>query len=85
MQTIFQWRNLFSCELQWKGDAECYDKVMDTYPNFPKIWWYNLVLAFKKRLKDILRYKTISNFFKCSTVRKTRSRLKDKERETSIN
>ena len=48
MQTIFQWRNLFSCELQWKGDAECYDKDMDTYPNFPKIWWYNLVLAFKK-------------------------------------
>ena len=52
MQTIFQWRNLFSCELQWKGDAECYDKVMDTYPNFPKIWWYNLVLAFKQKTKE---------------------------------
>ncbi|HET9805731.1 MAG TPA: hypothetical protein VFP49_02365 [Nitrososphaeraceae archaeon] len=46
-----QWRNVFSYELQKKKDIECYDKVMDIYPNYPKIWWHNLVLAFKQKIK----------------------------------
>jgi hypothetical protein len=49
-------------ELQWKGDVECYNKVMGQRPNYPKIWWYNLVLAFKKRLKNISRDETIFEF-----------------------
>lgn len=35
-------------ELQWKGDIECYDEVMGQYPNYLRIWWYNLVLRFKQ-------------------------------------
>ena len=35
-------------ELQRKGDIECYDKVMEQHPNYPKIWWYRLVLRFKE-------------------------------------
>ncbi len=38
-------------ELQRKGDIECYDKVMEQRPNYPKIWWYNLVLAYKQKAK----------------------------------
>ena len=32
-----------SHELQWKGEIECYDKVMEPRTNYPKIWWYNLI------------------------------------------
>ena len=49
MQTSFQWHNIFPCEIQRKKDIECYDKVMDLYPNYPKIWWDKAVLAFKQR------------------------------------
>ncbi|HSF00242.1 MAG TPA: hypothetical protein VLA48_05040 [Nitrososphaeraceae archaeon] len=38
-------------ELQWKGDIECHDKVMESRPNYPKIW-YNLVLSYKQKAKD---------------------------------
>ncbi|HET9807605.1 MAG TPA: hypothetical protein VFP49_11900 [Nitrososphaeraceae archaeon] len=84
MQTFFQCWNIFSCELQWKRDAECYDKFMDIYPNYPKIWWYNLVLAFKKA-KEYLIYKTIFDFSKCLSIRKTKSRLANKNRGTTTN
>jgi hypothetical protein len=40
-----------SNELQWKGDIECYDKVMGQYPGYHKIWWYNLVLTFNQKTK----------------------------------
>jgi hypothetical protein len=39
-------------ELQRKGDLECYDKVMESHPNYPKIWWYNLVLVYKQKAKE---------------------------------
>ena len=38
MQISFQWQNVFPYDLQWKGDAECYDKVMEPYPAYTKIW-----------------------------------------------
>ena len=50
MCTISKWfcNNNIPHELQWKGDIECYDKIMGQSPNYPKIWWYNLVLIFKQ-------------------------------------
>ena len=54
MQTSFQWWNVFPHNLQCRIDAECYEKVMESYPNYPKIWWYNLVLHLKK-IKDVSR------------------------------
>ena len=35
-------------EIQRKGDIECYDKFMEHYPTYPKIWWHNLILSLKK-------------------------------------
>ena len=49
-------------KLQRKGDVECYNKIMGQRPNYPKLCWYNLVLAFKKRLKNISRDETIFEF-----------------------
>ena len=39
MSTISEWfyNDNIPHELQWKEDIECYDKVMDLYPNYPKI------------------------------------------------
>ena len=64
MRTLSEWfyNDNIPHELHRKGDIECYDKVMGQRPNYPKIWWYNLVLAFKKRLKNISRDKTIFEF-----------------------
>ena len=52
MQTSCQWQNIFPYELQRKKDIECYNKVMDLYPNYPKIWWYNLVTRYKAKVKE---------------------------------
>ena len=49
MRTLSEWLcDNIPHELQWKGDIESYDKVMEQHPNYLKIWWYNLVLAFIK-------------------------------------
>ena len=40
-------------ELQWKEDIECYDKVMEPRPIYPKIW-YNLILRYKQKVKEYL-------------------------------
>ena len=52
MRTLSEWFcycNSIPHELQRKGDTECYDKVMERYPNYPKIRWYNLVLKYKQK------------------------------------
>jgi hypothetical protein len=50
MQTSFyHWWNIFPNNLQWREDAECYDKVMESHPNYPKIWWDKAVLPFKQK------------------------------------
>lgn len=36
-------------ELQWNGDIECYDKVMDQYPDYLKIWWCHIVSTIKQK------------------------------------
>ena len=41
-----------SHKLQHKGDIESYDKVMGGHPDYPKIWWYNLVLTVKQKNKQ---------------------------------
>ena len=38
--------------LKIRKEIECYDKVMELRPNYPKIW-YNLGLGYKKRLKNM--------------------------------
>ena len=52
MRTLLEWfcNDNIPHELQWKRDIECYDKVMGQLPNYPKIWWYNLVLACKQKV-----------------------------------
>ena len=56
MQTSFHWQNISSYELQRKDHIECYDNVMDLYPNYPKIWRYTLISRYKakKEKKEIL-------------------------------
>ena len=51
MRTLSEWfcNDNIPNELQWKGDIECYDKVMEQRPIYPKIWWYKLVLTFKQK------------------------------------
>jgi hypothetical protein len=55
MRTLSEWfcNNNIPHELQRKGDIECYDKFMERRPNYPKIWWHNLVLIFKQKTKEI--------------------------------
>jgi len=58
MRTLSEWfysDNIPSHELQLKGDIECYDKVMEQRPNYPKICWYNLVLIFKQKTRIFQR------------------------------
>jgi hypothetical protein len=51
MRALSEWFCNYSIpnELQWKGDIECYDKVMERRPNYPKILWYMLVLRIKNK------------------------------------
>ena len=50
MRTLSKWfcNDNIPYELQWKGDIECYDKVVRQRLNYPMVWWYNLVLTFKR-------------------------------------
>jgi len=54
MHALSEWfcNNSIPHELQQKGDLECYDKVMESCPNYPKILWNNLFLAFKQKTKE---------------------------------
>ena len=47
MQIFFEIINKFSCKLQKKGDIECYDEIMGQFPNYLKIWCYNLLFKHK--------------------------------------
>jgi hypothetical protein len=53
MRTLTEWfcSDNIPYELQQNGDIECHDKVMEQRPNYPKIWWYNLISTFKQ-MKD---------------------------------
>ena len=53
MRTLSKWFSFNSIpyELQWKGEIECYEKVMEPRPNYPKIW-YNRVLEYKQKTKE---------------------------------
>jgi hypothetical protein len=53
MQPFLEWFwERFPDELLGNSDVECYDRVMDLHPKYPKIWYY-LVLGHKQRLKKI--------------------------------
>ena len=46
MQTFLEWFwEQFPDELLGNSDVECYDRVMDLHPIYPKIW-YKLGLAY---------------------------------------
>ncbi|HSF49824.1 MAG TPA: hypothetical protein VLA74_03610 [Nitrososphaeraceae archaeon] len=51
IHTSTQWQDIFPNELQKKKDIECHDTIMNTYPNYLKIWWYKVVKRFKTKLK----------------------------------
>ena len=43
IQNLFpQLQNILVHELRCKKEVESYSNVMEQYPNYPKIWWYNL-------------------------------------------
>jgi hypothetical protein len=55
MQPFLEWFwERFPDELLGNSDVECYDRVMDLHPKYPKIWYY-LVLGHKQRLKKFPR------------------------------
>lgn len=37
--------------LKIRKEIECYDKIMELRPNYPKIW-YNLRLGYKQKAKE---------------------------------
>ena len=53
MRTLSKWFSFNSIpyELQWKGDIEYHHKVMESHPNYPKIW-YNLFSGCKQKVKE---------------------------------
>lgn len=51
MHTFSQCHGILPNELQKKKDIECYKTIMNTYPNYPKIWWSKLVLKYKQKWK----------------------------------
>jgi hypothetical protein len=43
MQTVYHlMQNIILYELCFKKKIESYDYIMEQYPNYPKMWWYNL-------------------------------------------
>jgi hypothetical protein len=51
MSVFLEWFwKRFPDELLGNSDVECYDRVMDLHPKYPKIWYY-LVLRNKQKLK----------------------------------
>ena len=49
--------------LKIRNKIECYDKIMDLFPNYPKMW-YNLDLGFKKAKKYVHRSEIINKLRK---------------------
>jgi hypothetical protein len=54
MQTSIQLNNnIFLDELQRKGDIECYDKIMDSYIDYPSIV-YSYIRKFRESPQFLL-------------------------------
>ena len=56
MRTLSEWfcNDNIPKELEWNKDIDCYDKVMDQYPNYPKIWWCCIVSTLTKTYRIYL-------------------------------
>jgi hypothetical protein len=52
--------------LKIRKEIECYDKVMELHPNYPKIW-YNLSLEYKQKAKEYVH--------KNEVIKKIRKRI----------
>ena len=52
--------NSIPYELKCKGEIECYDKVMELYPNYFTIWFI-LGLGYKLKAKEYFRRSKLSN------------------------
>jgi hypothetical protein len=37
------------------SNIECYDKLMEQCPNYPKIWWHKLIIPFKQKTKKYFK------------------------------
>lgn len=46
--------------LKIRKEIECYDKVMELRPNYPKIW-YNLGLGYKQKAKEYIHKSKVIN------------------------
>ena len=44
---------MYPFELKIRKEIECYDKVMESWPKYPRIW-YNLVSEYKQVVKKHL-------------------------------
>ena len=56
--------------LKIRKEIECYDKVMERRPNYPKIW-YNLGLGYKQKAKEYVH--------KSEAINKIRRKIKWKK------
>ena len=50
------WWNNISSEIECKGEIECYDKVMESYQNYPVVI-YTYILKYKQMLKNFVSTK----------------------------
>jgi hypothetical protein len=53
--------------LKIRKEIECYDKVMELHPLYPKIW-YNLALGYKQKAKEYA--------YKSEPINKIRRKIK---------
>jgi len=51
---------LYSYELKYRNEIECYDKVMELYPNYFTIWVV-LGLGYKQKAKEYIHRSKLSN------------------------
>ena len=51
---------LYPCELKNRNEIECYDKVMELYPNYFTIWFI-LGLEYKLKAKEYFQRSKLSN------------------------
>lgn len=54
---------LYSCELKNRNEIECYDKVMELYPNYFTYFtiWFILGLGYKIKAKEYFHRSKLSN------------------------
>ena len=51
---------LYPCELKNRNEIECYDKVMELYPNY-FTRWFILGLGYKLKAKEYFQRSKLSN------------------------